>query len=72
MDAGLARAVKRAAGKGAISAWLADAAECKLRAEGLLRSVVEWEVLNGEITSAELRAAEKKQRPSIRPFLRVR
>src|SRR5690349_6604709 len=41
IDAGLARAVRRAAGKGTTSAWLADAAERKLRAEGLLRAVAD-------------------------------
>jgi hypothetical protein len=67
IDAELARAVKRAAGKGTTSAWLADAAERKLRAEGLLRAVHEWETLNGEISAAELSAAEKRQRRAKRP-----
>lgn len=61
IDAGLARAVKRAAGKETTSAWLADAAERKLRAEGLLRAVGDWEKEHGEITTAELRAAERRQ-----------
>jgi hypothetical protein len=62
IDATLARAVRRAAGKETTSAWLADAAERKLRAEGLLRAVDEWETEHGEITPAELRAAQRRER----------
>jgi hypothetical protein len=59
----LARAVRKSAGKEPTSSWLADAAKRKLRAEGLLRAVGEWELEHGEITDAELRAAERKRRP---------
>jgi hypothetical protein len=62
IDAELARAVRRAAGKGATSAWLADAARRKLRAEGLLRAVRDWEREAGEITATELRAVERRYR----------
>jgi hypothetical protein len=62
IDAELARAVKKAAGKEATSAWLADAARRKLRAEGLLRAVHDWEGVEGEISATELRAAERSQR----------
>ncbi len=61
IDAELARAVKKAAGKEPTSAWLADAARRKLRAEGLLRAVRDWESDEGEITTTELRAAERRQ-----------
>jgi hypothetical protein len=61
-DRELARAVRRAAGKQPTSAWLADAARRKLRAEGLLQVVREWEAEHGTLTDAELRAAAKSQR----------
>jgi hypothetical protein len=65
-DAELARAVRRAAGKQPTSAWLADAARRKLRAEGLLRTVSEWEQEHGILTDAELQQAAKRQRPKRR------
>jgi hypothetical protein len=65
-DAELARAVRRAAGKEPTSSWLADAARRKLRAEGLLRTVRDWENEHGAITDAELEAAAKRQRPRRR------
>jgi hypothetical protein len=60
LDAALARAIRLAAGKEPISAWLADAAERKLRAEGLLRVVAEFEAENGPFTAAERRASERR------------
>ena len=60
-DAELARAVRRAAGKQPTSAWLADAARRKLRAEGLLRTVREWEDEHGSLSEVELRVAERSQ-----------
>jgi len=65
-DRDLARAVRRAAGKEPTSAWLADAARRKLRAEGLLRVVAEWEETHGEITDAELKAESRRQKRSTR------
>jgi hypothetical protein len=62
LDAELAKAVRRAAGKEPISAWVADALERKLRSEGLLRVVAEFERENGPFTEAELRAAEETLR----------
>ena len=59
-DADLARRVRRSAGKQPISAWLADAAQRKLRAEGLLETVRRWEAEHGEITEAELAAVQRK------------
>ncbi len=61
LDEDLARAVRKAAGKQAISAWLADAARRKLRAQGLLQVVGEWEVQHGRLLDSELAAAERKQ-----------
>ncbi len=61
-DRELARAVRRAARGQATSAWLADAARRKLRAQGLLQVVREWEAEHGEITQAELDAEAKRQR----------
>jgi len=61
-DADLARAVRRAAGKEPTSSWLADAARRKLRAEGLLRVVADWEDEHGRLTEPEVRAAASKQR----------
>jgi hypothetical protein len=61
-DPELADAVRKAAGHEPTSAWLADAARRKLRSEGLLRVVTEWEQSHGEITAAELRAVARKQR----------
>ena len=65
-DLKLAIAVRRAAGKEPTSAWLADAARRKLRAEGLLEVVDEWEAQHGTLTDAELAAAARKQRGSRR------
>ena len=64
LDADLADRVRAAAGDDAISAWLADAAETKLRSDGLISVVREWEHEHGDITAAELRAVARKwQRP---------
>jgi hypothetical protein len=60
-DTELARQVRRAAGSQPTSSWLADAARRKLRAEGLLRTVGEWEAEHGKLLDTELRAAERKQ-----------
>jgi hypothetical protein len=61
-DRELARLVRRSAAHEPTSAWLADAARRKLRAEGLLEVVNDWELDHGEITLSELRAAELRQR----------
>ena len=60
LDADLERDVRRAAGKESISAWIADAARKKLRSEGLLRAVEDWEAEHGELDPAEVAAAKKK------------
>jgi hypothetical protein len=61
-DEELARAVRRAAGKEPTSSWLADAARRKLRAEGLLRVVSQWEDEHGELSASELRTVQQTQR----------
>jgi hypothetical protein len=60
-DPKLARAVRRAAGNEPTSAWLADAARRKLRAQGLSDVVRDWEAEHGVISAAELRAAARRQ-----------
>ena len=65
-DAELTRAVRRATGSTPLSAWLADAARRKLRAEGLLQAVREWEDEHGELLESELQAAERQQQPRRR------
>ena len=62
-DPELARAVRKAAGAEPTSAWLADAARRKLRAQGLLRVIHEWESEHGVITIPELQAAAEKALP---------
>jgi hypothetical protein len=59
-DPKLARAVRKAAGKQTTSAWLADAAERKLRSEGLVSVVRAWETEHGAITDDERRAATRE------------
>jgi hypothetical protein len=71
-DPELARAVREAAGDEPTSAWLADAARRKLRAQGLLGVVQEWEAEHGVITDTELRAAEKARTKPVRPATRKR
>jgi hypothetical protein len=62
LDSQLARDVRKAAGDEPLSSWLADAAERKLRSQGLLRVVRAWEAKQGELSEAELRAAKRRQR----------
>ena len=65
-DAELSRAVRRATGATPLSAWLADAARRKLRAEGLLRVVREWEDDHGALRERELQSEARRQRPRRR------
>ena len=60
-EKGLARAVRLAAGREPISNWLADAAERKLRAQGLSRVIDAWEAEHGAFSAAELKRAERRQ-----------
>jgi hypothetical protein len=49
-----------------LSAWLADAAAAKLRAQALADYLQEWEGEHGELTAAELaRAAADLRLPSL-------
>ncbi len=61
-DQDLARAVRRAAGDQPTSAWLADAARRKLRAEGLWSLVQEWEATHGPLLAREVQAAARRER----------
>jgi hypothetical protein len=55
LDSALAKRVRKAAGTEPVSTWLADAAQRKLRAQGLLDAVAEWEAEHGPLTEAELK-----------------
>ena len=56
-DPVLAKQVRKAAGKQTISSWLADAAGRKLRAEGMLGLIADWEAEHGPL------ALEDEARP---------
>jgi len=58
-DAGLGEAVRQAARDDdkALSAWLAEAAEAKLRAEALRAFLDDWGQEHGPITAEELHRA---------------
>lgn len=64
-DAELARAVRRAAGKRPTSTWLAEAARQRLRSDGLLRVVAEYESEHGAFTAEELALGERRERDAI-------
>lgn len=53
------REAARKAGVG-LSAWLARAAEARLRSEALEEFLTEWEREHGAITPSELRRAEER------------
>jgi hypothetical protein len=59
-DKRLARAVRKAAGSQTTSSWLADAAAQKLRSEGLLETVSEWEAKHGALTASEVESARRQ------------
>jgi hypothetical protein len=64
----LGDAVRDAARQGgsSLSAWLADAAAAKLRAQALADYLGEWEREHGELTPAELdKAAADLRLPSL-------
>jgi hypothetical protein len=60
-DKKLASAVRRAAGNEPTSVWLADAARRKLRAEGLLGVVQDWEKEHGKLSDFEVKDLSHKQ-----------
>ena len=62
MDEKLARRVRKAAGATPMSSWLSDAAERKLRAEGMLRAIATWEARHGELFPFEIEQAARKRR----------
>lgn len=60
LDQSLAKEIKRSAAREPISAWLADAARAKLRREGILRVIADYEADYGVITEEELEAARRE------------
>ncbi len=60
VDAELAEQIRDASGDGTVSGWLADAAERKLRAQGLKNVVADWEREHGPLTPAERRRAHRE------------
>lgn len=67
LDAELADQIRDAADGGTVSGWLADAAERKLRAQGLREVVAGWEVDHGAFTAAERRRARRELGLSDQP-----
>jgi hypothetical protein len=61
-DAELGDAVRSAAAQAGkpLSAWLAEAAASKLRAEALAQFLAAWESEHGPFTAAELAQAERE------------
>lgn len=66
----LALQIKRSAAGEPVSAWLADAARRKLRSQGLLEVVKDWEREHGSPTPAQRAAADKEIRDAARKFKR--
>ncbi len=60
LDADLADQIRDAAEGGTVSGWLADAAERKLRAQGLKDVIAAWETEHGALTAAERRRARRE------------
>lgn len=60
VDAELAEQIRDAADGGTVSGWLADAAERKLRAQGLKEVVTDWETEHGAFTATERRRARRE------------
>ena len=62
LDPKLARAIRKAAGKQTTSAWLAEAARRRLRSEGLLGVIREWEAEHGAFSEAEREAVRREMK----------
>lgn len=60
VDADLAARIREAADGGTVSGWLADAAERKLRAQGLGEVVADWQAEHGAFTDVERRRARRE------------
>jgi hypothetical protein len=60
LDAELAEQIREAADGGTVSGWLADAAQRKLRAQGLQAVVTDWEAEHGAFTAAERDRARRE------------
>jgi hypothetical protein len=61
-DPELGDAVRSAAARAGrpVSAWLADAAASKLRADALAEFLASWEAEHGALTAAEIATAERE------------
>lgn len=64
LDRELARQIRRSAAGEPTSVWLADAARQKLRSEGLMEVVREFEAKYGKIPEEEIRAVERELLPA--------
>jgi hypothetical protein len=60
LDAALADQIRDAAEGGTVSGWLADAAERKLRAQGLREVVDGWQDEHGAFTESERQRARRE------------
>jgi len=60
LDSELAARIRDAAEGSTVSGWLADAAERKLRAQGLGEVVADWQAEHGTFTDAERRRARRE------------
>jgi hypothetical protein len=60
VDSELADQIRDAAGGGTVSGWLADAAQRKLRAQGLADVVMDWQAEHGAFTAVERRRARRE------------
>jgi hypothetical protein len=60
LDAELADQIRDAAEGGTVSGWLADAAERKLRAQGLREVVDDWQDEHGAFSESERRRARRE------------
>lgn len=60
LDSGLADQIRDSARGSTVSGWLADAAERKLRAQGLQEVVDDWEDEHGAFTEAERQRARRE------------
>ncbi len=67
VDTDLADRIRDAAEGGTVSGWLADAAERKLRAQGLLAVVADWQAEHGAFTPAERRRARRELGLGVEP-----
>ena len=61
LDPNLEQEIRKAAGAGSVSSWLAAAARRLLRAEALAGAVADYEAQHGSFTDAELAKVRRKR-----------